>query len=55
MKSGRGGVSIFFMVRNSVYVYEYDYFFEENNWLCGYYVSRSSYRLCDIFIFNDEE
>ena len=54
-KSGRGGVSIFFMVRNSLYEYEYDYSLEENNWLRGYYVRRVSYRSCDTLIFNDEE
>ncbi|HGF7587385.1 TPA: hypothetical protein QFL02_002295 [Enterococcus faecium] len=54
-KSGRGGVSIFFMVRNSLYEYEYDYSLEENNWLRGYYVRRGNYRSCDTLIFNDEE
>lgn len=54
-KSGRGGVSIFFMVRNSLYEYEYDYSIEENNWLRGYYVRRGNYRSCDTLIFNDEE
>ncbi|OWZ86858.1 hypothetical protein A5848_000530, partial [Enterococcus faecium] len=43
-KSGRGGVSIFFMVRNSLYEYEYDYSLEENNWLRGYHVRRGNYR-----------
>jgi hypothetical protein len=35
-KSARGGVLIRFKVKNSPYLYDYDYSFSKKNWIQGY-------------------